>query len=334
MIYSGEHDTATGDAMSHDNFLKSMYDTHYGALIALAALNEEQSVSRAAECLSISQPSMSKLLMELRKEFNDPLYTKCNNLFTLTPVGETLCTIVRNTLYASQSMIDQLRCGVKHRYNICLPHWFNIQEVSALIGNVRTLYPNLVINFRPPSATTAEDIVQSLKQGSVDVAVRHFPHACPSGIHLKTLGSSEFMFLRRVRAIGQQPTQMLTMTREQLLCTPLIIYNISPYLQDSFLQANRLDEGLLNITMTLTNNFRRWLDELVDDDTLLITLRSVGDALVESGEYRAVAIPGMAIHFPYHLMWHERSSQDPVHLLIRKALIAMSSASLPQPTER
>ncbi|MEG2830562.1 MAG: LysR family transcriptional regulator, partial [Edwardsiella sp. (in: enterobacteria)] len=121
---------------------------------------------------------------------------------------------------------------------------------------------------------------------------------------------------------------------EQLLCTPLIIYNISPYLQDSFLQANRLDEGLLNITMTLTNNFRRWLDELVDDDTLLITLRSVGDALVESGEYRAVAIPGMAIHFPYHLMWHERSSQDPVHLLIRKALIAMSSASLPSPTER
>ncbi|XEG68277.1 LysR family transcriptional regulator [Edwardsiella tarda] len=135
--------------MSHDNFLKSMFETHYGALVALTALNEAQSVSRAAEYLNISQPSMSKLLMELRKEFNDPLYTKCNNLFTLTPVGETLCAIVRNTLYTSQSMIEQLRCGVKHRYNICLPHWFNIQEVSALIGNIRTLYPNLVINFRP-----------------------------------------------------------------------------------------------------------------------------------------------------------------------------------------
>ncbi|SPW27807.1 CysJI operon transcriptional activator [Edwardsiella tarda] len=242
--------------MSHDNFLKSMFETHYGALVALTALNEAQSVSRAAEYLNISQPSMSKLLMELRKEFNDPLYTKCNNLFTLTPVGETLCAIVRNTLYTSQSMIEQLRCGVKHRYNICLPHWFNIQEVSALIGNIRTLYPNLVINFRPPS-----------------------------GIHLKTLGTSEFIFLRRARASQHTTPPLLSLSQEQLLSNPLIIYNISPYLWESFLQANRLDEGLLNITLTLTNNFRRWLDQLVDDDTLLVTLRSTGDPLLASGEY-------------------------------------------------
>lgn len=320
--------------MSHDNFLKSMFETHYGALVALTALNEAQSVSRAAEYLNISQPSMSKLLMELRKEFNDPLYTKCNNLFTLTPVGETLCAIVRNTLYTSQSMIEQLRCGVKHRYNICLPHWFNIQEVSALIGNIRTLYPNLVINFRPPSATTAEDIVQSLKQGSVDVAVRHFPHAPPSGIHLKTLGTSEFIFLRRARASQHTTPPLLSLSQEQLLSNPLIIYNISPYLWESFLQANRLDEGLLNITLTLTNNFRRWLDQLVDDDTLLVTLRSTGDPLLASGEYQAVSIPSLALYYPYHLMWHERASHDPVHHLIRKALIAMSSNAPTTPATR
>ncbi|AOV95890.1 LysR family transcriptional regulator [Edwardsiella hoshinae] len=315
--------------MSHDNLLQSMFNTHYGALVALAALNDAQSVGRAAECLNISQPSMSKLLMELRKEFNDPLYTKCNNLFTLTPVGETLCAIVRNTLYTSQSMIEQLRCGVKHRYNICLPHWFNIQEVSALIGNIRTLYPNLVINFRPPSSSTAEDIVQSLKQGTVDVAVRHFPHASPSGIHLKTLGTSEFIFLRRTHA-SQPPTPpMRQLNREQWLNSPLIIYNISPYLWESFLQANRLNEGLLNITLTLTNNFRRWLDQLVDDDTLLVTLRSTGDPLIASGEYQAVAIPNLRLTYPYHLMWHERAAHDPVHQLIRKALSAMSDHASP-----
>lgn len=59
--------------MSHDNLLKSMYNTHYEALIALAILNEEQSISRAAACLNTSQPSMSKLLMKLRKKFDDPL---------------------------------------------------------------------------------------------------------------------------------------------------------------------------------------------------------------------------------------------------------------------
>ena len=41
--------------MSHDNFLKSMYDAHYEALIALANLNEEH---QPGCCVSKHQPAL------------------------------------------------------------------------------------------------------------------------------------------------------------------------------------------------------------------------------------------------------------------------------------
>ncbi|MDO7653959.1 MAG: LysR family transcriptional regulator, partial [Porticoccus sp.] len=45
-------------------------------LVALQVLIEEQSVTRAAERLFITQPAMSKTLQRLRELFGDPLFVR------------------------------------------------------------------------------------------------------------------------------------------------------------------------------------------------------------------------------------------------------------------
>ncbi|MFU8763157.1 MAG: LysR family transcriptional regulator, partial [Haliea sp.] len=51
----------------------NLHKVDLNLLVALQALLEERSVSRAAERLHITQPAMSKTLARLRDLFSDPL---------------------------------------------------------------------------------------------------------------------------------------------------------------------------------------------------------------------------------------------------------------------
>ncbi|HSF82215.1 MAG TPA: LysR family transcriptional regulator, partial [Anaerolineales bacterium] len=54
-------------------------------LVALQVLIEEQSVTRAAERLYITQPAMSKTLQRLRELFDDPLFIRSGRGLIPTP---------------------------------------------------------------------------------------------------------------------------------------------------------------------------------------------------------------------------------------------------------
>ncbi|CAM8678865.1 LysR substrate-binding domain-containing protein [Kluyvera sp. M-M157-B] len=304
----------------NNNYYRSMFNNSYQGMVALATLFDEQCVSFAAFALGISQPSMSKLLMEMRKEFNDPLYIKSNNLYTLTPVGEVLCSLVKNTIYANQSILEQLKNGVKKTYNIILPHWFNLYEAPTLLQKIRASYTDISLNFSPPYISGSKEILENLKQGKIDVAVCHFFHDIPAGFHSKILGFSELIFLCKKNS----DMYMNGIDLEKIYATPLLVYNVSPYLFNSFIEENRLNKNALNILMTVTNNFRQWISQLTDDNVILVTLRTTGNELLKEGEYREIKLNDATSSFAYNLMWHERSTKDPVHTLIRAAIANMN----------
>lgn len=62
----------------------------YNLLRQLRALLEERSVTRAAERLHMSQPSMSTALARLRAHYDDALLLRRGNQHVLTPLGERL----------------------------------------------------------------------------------------------------------------------------------------------------------------------------------------------------------------------------------------------------
>jgi DNA-binding transcriptional LysR family regulator len=59
-------------------------------LVALQALLEEKSVTRAAQRLFITQPAMSRVLQRLRQQLDDPLFTRTGNILVPTPKAEEL----------------------------------------------------------------------------------------------------------------------------------------------------------------------------------------------------------------------------------------------------
>ena len=76
-------------------------------LVALDALLEERSVTRAAERLGLSQPGMSNTLARLRKLFDDPLLVREGMALVPTPRAEALRQPVRAALASSQQALDQ-----------------------------------------------------------------------------------------------------------------------------------------------------------------------------------------------------------------------------------
>lgn len=67
-------------------------------LVALNALLTEQSVTRAAGKLCITQPAMSGALLRLREHFEDPLITRVGRAMVLTPFAADLVPLVQQLL--------------------------------------------------------------------------------------------------------------------------------------------------------------------------------------------------------------------------------------------
>ena len=59
-------------------------------MVSLDALLQERSVTRAAQRLGLSQPTLSAALGKLRRHFDDELLTRVGNGYELTPLGERL----------------------------------------------------------------------------------------------------------------------------------------------------------------------------------------------------------------------------------------------------
>src|SRR6478672_8463875 len=70
-------------------------------LRALEAILEEQSVTKAAARLGLSQPAMSASLGKLRRHFGDELLTRVGNAYEPTPLAKELLEPTRTALRAT-----------------------------------------------------------------------------------------------------------------------------------------------------------------------------------------------------------------------------------------
>lgn len=73
--------------------------------IPLKALLIERNVTKAAERLFITQPSMSSALAKLRRVLDDPLLVRDGRDFVLTPFAETLRQPVQQMLFSARDML-------------------------------------------------------------------------------------------------------------------------------------------------------------------------------------------------------------------------------------
>lgn len=83
-----------------------MHKANLNLLPTLKVLLETRNISRAAELLNLSQPSISKQLGQLRSEFGDELLVREGQRWLLTPRAEALAAQLADSLGALERLYE------------------------------------------------------------------------------------------------------------------------------------------------------------------------------------------------------------------------------------
>jgi DNA-binding transcriptional LysR family regulator len=130
-----------------------LHDFDLNLLVYLDALISEQSVSKAADRVHITQPSMSLALTRLRKHFGDQLLVSIGRNMTLTPLARSLAVPVREAVMKVQLVsttvaeFDPARST--RTFSIATSDYVMCVLLKTLLPCLSTEAPGIRIEMRP-----------------------------------------------------------------------------------------------------------------------------------------------------------------------------------------
>ena len=140
---------------------------------------KNESITRAANELSISQPAISKSIKTLEEQINTPLFIRKRDGVSLTEAGESIYNKIKEAIELIDSAEDDIKSLT------------NLESGSINIGASKTIiheylmphikkfhkeYPN--INIRIFTDKTSE-LIKKAKMGLVDVIFTNMPYNFP-----------------------------------------------------------------------------------------------------------------------------------------------------------
>lgn len=157
------------------------YDKNQGDFMDLRQIKyfltvaEERNITKAAKKLHLSQPPLSRALIELEKEFNCKLMIRGKRSITLTPEGlalkrrgEQLITLTNMT----KSEILNMERGLSGTLYIGHVDSDGPTLIAEWISSFKKIYPNVTYNLW---CGTVDDLTDRLKSGLIDLAITMSP---------------------------------------------------------------------------------------------------------------------------------------------------------------
>lgn len=164
-------------------------------LVALDALLDEGSVTRAARRCGVGQSAMSHSLRRLRALFADPLLVRDGRQMVATPRAETLRAPLRRTLDAVRAVLthevvfDPARSRRRFRM-VCTDLAAGV--LPELMQTLNAEAPGITVELRTPGASVAD----ALRAGGDDLGIGP-PPANGAGLMQRVVGTLEWAVMMR-----------------------------------------------------------------------------------------------------------------------------------------
>lgn len=292
-------------------------------LPTLKVLLETRNVSRAAELLHLSQPSISKQLAQLRREFGDELLVREGQRWLLTARAEQLAS----QLGGSLSALERLYA----------PPAFAPAECGRVFRFASSDY---VAQHILPDICKA--LAEQAPLAAIDYQLwdkHQLPRLWELELDLVSTITDEVPALIHGRQQGSDHLVVLMGAHHPLAGQPLTLegYLAWPHLQVS--GGGDKDSPVEQVLAPLGRQ-RRWfahvpffqaaLEILLRTDCLLTTPAHIAWLLAERHALRFAALPFATREQHYHLLWHQRHHQDPAHRWLRDLAWPILSGHLQQ----
>lgn len=135
------------------------------------ALYLNQSFSKAAEALYISQPALSAAIKKVEVEIGTPLFDRRTNPISLTEVGQYYINSVERIMQIEKEMQDKFKAlSEKNKgiINIGAASFFCTYVLPNLIQDFEEKYPQYTVNLLEANA---DDLMKYLKSGVVNLII-------------------------------------------------------------------------------------------------------------------------------------------------------------------
>src|SRR5688572_4525561 len=140
-------------------------------LVALDALLDTRSVSRAAERLNLSQPAISAALSRLRDYFRDDILVASGKRMYPTAYAETLLPELRDCLRKLDALVSSSTgfepLTSQRRFLIAGSDYITAAVVAPMIAELAGAAPGVRVDLLAPS----DDMAEQLGEGKVDLVL-------------------------------------------------------------------------------------------------------------------------------------------------------------------
>ncbi|MGF6918612.1 LysR family transcriptional regulator [Paraburkholderia sp. 40] len=284
-------------------------------LVTLDVLLEEHNVTRAAERLNFSQPSVSVHLAKLRDVFGDPLLLPGPRGMRPTAKAQALREPLREALDALQRAVAPTSpfdpAAATQTWRIAATDYAESTIILPMLAGLRAVAPGTrlaIVEAVPPR------LARQAEQGDIDIGF-HTSEGAPEGLRRRVLFAERYVLVGRAGhpKLKRRPTLAQFCKLEHVIVSP-----------DGGGFFGVTDEtlakvGLARKVVLSVPHFLFMQSVLASTDLVgMLPARLVRGTDALRMVEPPVEVPG----YEMAMLWHERVHRDPAHQWLREFIAA------------
>jgi len=290
-------------------------------LVALDAMLEERSVTRAANRLQLRQPAMSAALQRLRYHFSDALFERVGQRLELTPRAKALVEPVRNLLIDIRATLDATVAFDPKSSNRGFRLAMSSFTAELIMPQLSKALIREAPGLRCEISYTNADMFHQLRNGLIDCCI-----TIDDPVYFDYMRAyDEFLSQSLLRdpftlvAARDNPHVHEGMSYDELCALPLVIVRVGEKIRS--VVEHVLDQQTVKpATPSVVPSYQLALRMISGSDMVLFARRSAVMACSHDLNLRHVAPPLQLPLLEDSLIWHMRTDSDAGHLWLRQLI--------------
>jgi DNA-binding transcriptional LysR family regulator len=280
-------------------------------LVALDALLQQRSVTRAAAQMGLSQPALSASLARLRRHFDDELLTRVGNDYRLTPLAVQLKERAR----LAMSGVERVFTAQPEFDPASSTREFSMLVSDYLVAVVGDVIARLLAREAPHSRlrflTNTPDQVDRAAQLLLSTDLMVLPHGFITDLSHRDLHRDDWVCLVSATnpAVGDE------LTVDHLVSLPWVVTYHGPTASTPAGRQMRM-LGIEPRVQVVTESFLTVPRLVAGTDRIALLQRRLVDLLPRDG-LRALPPPFDAAPLIEAMWWHPIYDTDPAHEYLR-----------------
>ena len=298
-------------------------------LVALQALLEEKSVTRAAQRLFITQPAMSRVLQRLRQQLDDPLFTRTGNELIPTPKARDLELRLPGMLEDILDMVTEGEfdpAAYIGEITIAIPEFIAISLASQLTAVLNQYAPGVILSI----SSETDSVEGELADGVLDFAI-DIQKEISSDIGTRDLAIfSPSIWMRT----GHPLAEKAAVTLDEILAYPFVQYYLLISKRVSARTDARFDRALRELgrmrkKAMVTNQLMTAIETVCRTDSLMVAAKFGSGMEHELYSIVSKSYPDDLLHegtIPLVLLQHKRTMGSPIHRWLSEKIVDLARA--------